>query len=286
MDGTMWPHAIRTHHIKKVGIPQVGEIRRINSSFTFAAPDQKWIEGGNGRTDSSREPMGCLGDQGWYPISAVLFGFDYVLPTKVLVTQVRFNRVNAIITLSAALWFPPTREGGVERVANIDCGCELAHRSQYEFVGTKGVLKVEDLTGGQAHEGLNAYSTQHNGSGSYFLYDSEGKETVVNVEKCIHETKMIEDFSELVLSNRIDKEWGRQSLATQTVLDALFLSAHQNQTVYLDNGVLRLAAAEKKVAKKKEETVVKSPESSHGAILVIIAAVFLFFLPTARSAIS
>jgi len=138
--------------------------------------------------------MGCLGDQGWYPITAILFGYDWVLPTKVLVTQVRFNRVNAIITLAASLWFPPTREGGVERVATLDCGCELAHRSQFEFVGTKGVVKVEDLTGGQGHEGLAAYFKQYEGSGSYFMYDSEGKETVVNCDRTIHEVKMIEDF--------------------------------------------------------------------------------------------
>jgi len=190
-----------------------------------------------------------------------------------LVTQVRFNRVNAIITLAASLWFPPTREGGVERVATLDCGCELAHRSQFEFVGTKGVVKVEDLTGGQGHEGLSAYFKQYEGSGSYFMYDSEGKETIVNCDRTIHEVKMIEDFSDLVLSNRVDKEWARKSLACQTLLDALFISAHQNQAVYLDNGVLRIATSEKKVT-NKEETVCTSMENNRGTVFIIIAALF------------
>ena len=27
--------------------------------------------------------MGCLGDQGWYPLSAILWAYDWELPEKV-----------------------------------------------------------------------------------------------------------------------------------------------------------------------------------------------------------
>ena len=40
------------------------QVLRVSASFTFMAPDEAWLQGGNGRTDKSREPMGCLGDQG------------------------------------------------------------------------------------------------------------------------------------------------------------------------------------------------------------------------------
>jgi len=80
-------------------------------------------------------------------------------------------------------------------------------------------------------------------------------------------------FSDLVLSNRVDKEWARKSLACQTLLDALFLSAHQKQAVYLDNGVLRIATSEKKVA-NKEETVGTSTENNRGTVFIILAALF------------
>lgn len=58
-------------------------MRRCIASFSFAAPNEEWLNGGNVRTDKTREPMGTLGDMGWYPIGAVMFSFGYELPIKV-----------------------------------------------------------------------------------------------------------------------------------------------------------------------------------------------------------
>jgi predicted dehydrogenase len=65
MDGTMWYHSTRTKEIEgKLRGREIGNVSHVTASFTFKAPDEEWLNGGNGRTDKSREPMGCLGDQG------------------------------------------------------------------------------------------------------------------------------------------------------------------------------------------------------------------------------
>lgn len=67
--------------------------------------------------------MGCFGDQGWYPISAILFGFNFDLPVKVMMTHTSKNKLDTIISCCGTLWFSDGR------MASFDAGCEAPHRS-------------------------------------------------------------------------------------------------------------------------------------------------------------
>ena len=64
MDGTMWLHSLRTLHLEKLirEEKKIGKVIRVVSTMSFMAESEEWLNGGNGRTDSKREPMGCLGD--------------------------------------------------------------------------------------------------------------------------------------------------------------------------------------------------------------------------------
>ena len=136
MDGTMWYHSHRTKAMEE-RLKTMGKVHRVSASFSWGngLVDQAWIDGGNGRTDPTREPFGFLGDSGHYPISAVLWAFGWTLPVKVQALHTKRNKIGAIITCEAFLWFS---NGGR---AIIDCSCENPHRSQFEIVCDKGVLK-------------------------------------------------------------------------------------------------------------------------------------------------
>merc|ERR1719181_214623 len=102
----MWLHSIRTKHIKQqIDNGKIGAVKRVTASFTFKAPSDEWLQGGNGSTDKSREPFGCFGDQGWYPITAILFGFDYELPQKVQMSYTNLNKLDTIVSCGGTLWF-------------------------------------------------------------------------------------------------------------------------------------------------------------------------------------
>lgn len=231
MDGTMWYHSTRTKAIEAtLRGGELGAVRRVIAAFTFKAPDEAWLNGGNGRTDKSREPMGCLGDQGWYPLAAILWAYGWELPEKVMCTQVTMNTVDTIVACEGVCWF----SGG--RSAAFDCGATMAHRSQLEIVCERGTIRVDDLVGGQGRSGnFAAYETPFVGSGSYTQGDVMGKDEQVTVEPCDHVNALCEAFAAAVLAAKAggapDADWPRRSLAVHTVMSAVFESAKDGRVV-------------------------------------------------------
>jgi len=232
MDGTMWYHSNRTKIMEEKlfgdDSDNLGKVRRVSASFTWGSNglvDRDWIEGGNGRTDPAREPMGMLGDSGHYPISVVAWAFGWELPTKVRATYTKRNTLGAIIECEAVLLF---RDGGR---AIIDTSCECPHRSQFEVVCEKGVLKIDDLVGGQGRSGnFGAYEGPFVGSSSFVLGDHLGKDVVVQVEPCDHVQSLVKEFSKSVQNIRdnggkANPEWSKRSLCTHTIMCAIFESS-------------------------------------------------------------
>uniref|UniRef100_A0A7S3GGH1 Oxidoreductase n=1 Tax=Palpitomonas bilix TaxID=652834 RepID=A0A7S3GGH1_9EUKA len=220
MDGTMWLHSIRTKMISEMlDRKDIGKVKRVIAAMTFRAPSEEWLHGGNGRTDKSREPMGCLGDQGWYPIGAILFAKRYVAPVAVRLDTWELNRVDTIVGATGTVFF----EDGSTGV--FDCGATSCHRSQFEIVGENGTIRVEDQVGGQGRSGyFEAYEKEYTGSTYFKMDDKMGKETVIDVEGCDHTKLMIQDFSDCIQRKEIDSSWPSKSLLAQKVLVALFKS--------------------------------------------------------------
>ena len=47
--------------------------------------------------------MGCLGDQGWYPLSAILWAFGWELPERVVTTSTTLNKIDTIVACSGVV---------------------------------------------------------------------------------------------------------------------------------------------------------------------------------------
>lgn len=242
IDGTMWYHSNRTKEIENKLFQDcsIGKVKRVTASFTWGGGglvDKKWVEGGNGRTDPKREMMAMLGDSGHYPISVVAWAFGWVLPVKVQATHTTYNSVGAIIECDAVLLFA---DGGR---AVIDTSCLLAHRSQFELVGEKGVLKVDDLVGGQGRSGnFGAYEGPFVGSSSFIMGDYLGKDEVIQVEPCDHVQSLVNEFSgciEIIKNGgSATQEWSKRSLITHTIMCAVFESAMRGGAVVeLNTGI-------------------------------------------------
>ena len=229
IDGTMWYHSNRTKVMEEKLFQSriIGKVKRVSASFTWGGGglvDHAWIEGGNGRTDPQREMMGMLGDSGHYPISAVAWAFGWTLPNKVEATYIKFNSAGAIIECEAFLMFA---DGGR---AVIDTSCLLPHRSQFEVVGEKGVIKVNDLVGGQGRSGnFGAYEGPFIGSSSFTLGDYLGNDQVIQVDPCDHVQCLLKEFSNCVENIKnggsVSREWSNRSIITHTIMSAVFESA-------------------------------------------------------------
>lgn len=233
MDGTMWYHSVRTKAIEQK-MKELGKVLRVSASFTFKAPDEAWLQGGNGRTDKCREPMGCLGDQGWYPLSAILWAFGWIQPEKVMCTHVTLNKVDTIVACAGTLWFPGNRS------AVFDCGCTAPHRSQYEIICETGTIRCDDLVGGQKRSGnFAAYEIPFVGSSEYVQGDVMGKDEVIKVEPCDHVNLLVDDLAACIRKVKAGgqpDDWPTRSLLVHKVMSAVFESASGGAMVELGSG--------------------------------------------------
>ena len=230
MDGVMFQHSGRMERIREVlhDGQSVGQIRRIASEFSFGGPPEFFQ--GNIRAHSGLEPLGCLGDLGWYCIRFILCMLDGKLPAQVcghlLSSQGRPDSPAPVPTeFSAELFFPE----GVS--ASIYCSF-LAEIQQWAILsGTKGSIHVPDfvLPHYRAEAGFEVSSPVFHVAGCDFNMEHHRRRVAVreysNSAPNSQEANMFRKFAALALSRSPDESWGAMVLKTQQVLDACLRSA-------------------------------------------------------------
>jgi predicted dehydrogenase len=206
MDGVMWAHHERTAAMKRhLDDGSLGALRRVTSAFTF-----NWDTIPEENIRLSRElGGGALGDLGWYCVGAILWAFD-ALPTRVFATARYYRDVE--MNLSGLLWF----EG--ERMASFDCGFDTVSRKWLEVAGSAGSLVCDDFT-----------LPRDERRARYWLHASQGKGSERVTTGCVQEVRMIESFSEIVRTDRLDDRWPDRALKVQRVCDLLGESARRQE---------------------------------------------------------
>ena len=230
MDGVMFVHSRRLERIREVlnDGQSVGPIRRIVSQFSFGAPPEFFQ--GNIRAHSGLEPLGCLGDLGWYCIRFTLCVLDGKRPTQVcghlLASRGRSDSPAPVpAEFSAELFFPD----GVS--ASFYCSF-LAEIQQWANIGgTKGFIHVPDfvLPHYGAEVGFEVCNPVFHVTGCDFNMEDHRRRVAVreysNSAPNSQEANMFRHFATLALSGRPDDSWGTMVLKTQEVLDACLQSA-------------------------------------------------------------
>jgi len=230
MDGVMFMHSRRLESIRKVLTDgqSVGPLKRITSQFTFSAGSEFFAS--NIRTNDKLEPLGCLGDLGWYNIRFTLWAMNWELPAKVtgriLAEHRRPDSPAAVPTeFSAELFYA----GGVS--ASFYCSYLAEIQQWANLGGTKGFLYVPDfvLPRYGAEVAFKVSSPIYNVTGCDFNMEEHTRRFAVreyaNSAENSQETNMFRRFAELALSGQPDHCWGEMALKTQQVLDACLQSA-------------------------------------------------------------
>jgi predicted dehydrogenase len=230
MDGVMFMHSRRLDRLREVlGDGQsVGQIRRIVSQFSFGAPPEFFQD--NIRAHSGLEPLGCLGDLGWYCIRFILCILDGALPARVcghlLASHGRPDSPAPVPTeFSAELFF-------AEGLSASLYGSFLAETQQWANVsGTKGFIHVPDfvLPHYGAEVGFEVSNPIFHVAGCDFNMEDHRRQVAVreysNSAPNSQEANMFRTFAASALSGRPDESWGAMVLKTQQVLDACLQSA-------------------------------------------------------------
>ena len=233
MDGVMFMHSRRLSRMKEVLADgkSVGRLKRITSAFTFgSSPD---FFSTNIRTHGLLEPLGCLGDLGWYCIRLTLWAMNWQMPRQVL------GRVHA----------DANREGSPEPVPTDFSGelffndgvsasfyCSFISENQQWAIlsGSRGYLQLQDFV--LPFDGPELTFTVHNTEfkpvgcdfrmvphETHFRVDefSQGHSTA-------QEAKLFRNFSNQVRSGSLNSFWPEIALKTQKITNACFESAREN----------------------------------------------------------
>jgi predicted dehydrogenase len=233
MDGVMFMHSVRLAKMRATldDGSSVGQVKRIAAHFTFRGGEQFFRQ--NIRASRRLEPLGCLGDLGWYTIRFVLWVMNYRLPDRasghLLAEAGRPDSEGPVPTdFSGELYFP----GGVS--AGFYCSF-LAEIEQWANVsGTKGSLHVPDfvLPRCGAELGFTVSAPSYDVRGCDFNMQGRVRRVPVaeysNSFAPSQESNMIRNFADRVLSGQVDDSWGEMALKTQQVLDMCLASAQSS----------------------------------------------------------
>ena len=231
MDGVMFMHSKRLSRMREVldDGTSVGAIRRISSQFSFAAP-QEFLRS-NIRVSGQLEPLGALGDLGWYNIRLSLWAMHYQLPEAVtgrFLSVIDAHQHPLPLEFSGELLYPE----GVS--ASFYCSFRTELQQWAVISGEHGTLRIDDFVlpyfgcesaffveqpAFQVH-GTRFHMERHDTRLAVREY-SDGHESA-------QETQMIRSFSERVLTGQIDPFWPEVSYKTQQVLEACLHSAQDH----------------------------------------------------------
>jgi predicted dehydrogenase len=233
MDGVMFLHSARMALIREVlhDGASVGQLRRIATQFSFRA-EGDFLQS-NIRVHSQLEPLGCLGDLGWYNIRLALWLTDWQLPESVsgrsLRQHVRPDSPGQVpVEFSGELFFAD----GIS--AAFYCSFVTEVQQWAHVSGTQGHLRIDDFV--LPHFGselkFEVGNAVYDINGCDFNMEPHSRKFAVaeyaNSRAQAQETNMIRRFSANVLAEEVEPIWSEIALKTQRVLDACLRSAHQD----------------------------------------------------------
>ena len=214
MDGVMFVHNPRLERLRAVlNDPQrIGPVRRITSAFSFLGTGD--FNERNIRVQSALEPLGCLGDLGWYPLRFVLWVMRWQLPRRVTGRILAGGVDCAPTDFSGELYF----DGGAS--AGFHCSFLAANQQWANISGTNGSLRVPDFvlpnSDNDAAWEVNYKPASKAGTGLYLSTPTTAAS---------QEAQMFRNFANQVRSGTLNEEWSETALKTQQVADACMASA-------------------------------------------------------------
>ncbi|MBE2283787.1 MAG: Gfo/Idh/MocA family oxidoreductase [Prosthecobacter sp.] len=234
MDGVMFMHGSRLKRLREVVDRDVGKIRHIATQFSFLSDEE--FQRTNIRAHGTLEPLGCLGDLGWYCLRFTLWAMNYAVPAQVTGRILAETRQTAD-SPPVPLEFTGTLTYADGASASFYCSFTTTNAQWAVVSGSKGLLQLSDFvlpfSGPQTRFSLTRPNFVVDGCRAD-MHEGCAVETLdepSNNAPGSQECGLFRTFSELVLSGKIDPHWPRISLLTQRVLDACLQSANQGSKV-------------------------------------------------------
>jgi len=232
MDGVMFMHSARMGMLRQSldDGESIGDIRRIACHFSFFGGDD--FSKSNIRVDSELEPFGCLGDLGWYCVRFLLWANKWQMPTKIAANCIQSLKRNDSETtvpadFSAELAFANGSTG------SFYCSFLTGNQQWAHISGTHGNIFLKDfvLPNFGSEVSFDLENPRFEIHGCDFHMQEHTRR--IRVEEYAsgyapsQEINMFERFNQIVLSKKLEPHWGEIAMATQVVIDQLFMEKQQ-----------------------------------------------------------
>jgi predicted dehydrogenase len=208
MDGTMLSHGKRLEDLQARLPSLVGTIRHIHQEFCFtASPDDI-------RQDPALEPMGALGDLGWY---AVRYAQHLLGAPKVVSATCERNERGGITVVVAMLKYLC----GATQTFRVSLNS--ASTQQMLVTGTIACVSLDDfclpVVSGTTSYTVNRNTIRSEGCG--VPHERHSEAVVLDEESTYQEVQMWRDVATAVTTVGHDRRWSAMALQTQKTLDAI-----------------------------------------------------------------
>lgn len=238
MDGTMFVHNNRTHHIiDYIGCQSgLGDVTRLNCEFTFTGDDEFFNN--DIRTSSDGDPHGCIGDLGWYCIRIALLVMSKIGRTKVTRAQTTYWKLNkAGVPIDAQCMVFFSTEGSDDKETHecvLSFHCSFLHPLQQRvcIIGSKQTMEMRDFVIPQ--NGANSFSLHGQILTENDTYSAISNDLVEVQSGPVQEVLMWRNFSKYCSTveekgwNDVDAcELSLISYKNQIIVDALMESIAQ-----------------------------------------------------------
>ena len=210
MDGTHFVHHPRHHSIKTGMAELVDNPWSVASAFQFDLPDHSDI-----RYDTELEPMGAIGDAGWYNMRAAL---EYLprgaAPVFVEAVLRRDEKTGAAISGSGVIQF---MDGST---TTWNCGFDSgALVMDLCITGFEGVINIDNFLG-QDEDGSATYLYKQGSWGADVIREARRVESGLSGAAL-----MFEDFAVIAANAELREDFALATLRTQQLLDACWEAA-------------------------------------------------------------
>ncbi|KAL6785471.1 hypothetical protein ACKKBF_B00385 [Auxenochlorella protothecoides x Auxenochlorella symbiontica] len=222
-DGTMWMHHPRTAAME-AALQEIGPVWDVDSAFTFKG-SADFLEN-NVRVKADGDPLGALGDVGWYCVRAILWAYDFTPPTHVAAHHgALFNEAGVPLNIAATLLFP----GG--RKARFLAAFDTVFTSKLEVYGDRGSLRLRDFVIPTAEHEASFVMATANGlaDGDTRIATVEETRTVRNAvtQEAALWQRFAREIEVVRAGGRAPEYWPRIAALTERVLSAVLASARQ-----------------------------------------------------------
>ncbi|MGJ8654125.1 MAG: Gfo/Idh/MocA family protein [Opitutaceae bacterium] len=214
MDGTHFSHHPRTTTLRSQLDTLIGERRNVDSVFQFNIRDSSNI-----RMQPKLEPMGAIGDAGWYNMRAIVEYIDSGAELEGVSTYIRRGaETGAVIGATGVVAF---KDGSI---STWSCGFDAGSgRADLRIDGNLGNVDMERFL-----------SQDKDNSASYHYRSRNGRtkraDETIKIESSLPGSAlMFENFSAQVHDPSLRAQWAQKTARTQELLDAVWDSGIQNE---------------------------------------------------------